>query len=490
MHVRGAVEEVYYDVSDSAFSHNTVFDFTPIGYHLANIVDVFEKTVDQTDEDGMESAEERHHRELIEAYYNQFSPLPDNGYAGVFKDKNVILIQVESLENMVIGQTIGGVEITPNLNKLVSSGGSSLYFPNIYDQTKAGNSSDCDLMINTSLLPTGDVFFRSYSDKKLPSLPVILRNEQYGTYYYNGSGPSSVWPYTEVYQNVFGYNTDKNDPNCNFHMIEALSPEDKIYRYSSDENTFRYALEDLLEKQEQHENFFSQIILCSSHTPFRYDNISAEENRNLIPAEYWLPIPEEEELAESKTFHYLNALHYVDAQIGIFLENAREEGLLEETVVLIYGDHLGLHKYAPNEAERIAEEYPDYAFVNDAYYNSVPLIIYDPSGKTAHQTFPIPGGQSDVMPTLLYLLGVDQGEYVFAMGKVLVNTDRVYTVTSNGTLIGEIPDETTERILKLSYKISDYLVTEEYLDVSEHARSMPHPASFSHPHRKPSKNDE
>jgi hypothetical protein len=144
----------------------------------------------------------------------------------------------------------------------------------------------------------------------------------------------------------------------------------------------------------------------------------------------------------------------------------------------------------PEQAERIAEEYPDYAFVNDAYYNSVPLIIYDPSGKTAHQTFPIPGGQSDIMPTLLYLLGVDQGEYVFAMGKVLVNTDRVYTVTSNGTLIGEIPDETTERILKLSYKISDYLVTEEYLDVSEHARSLPHPASFSHPHRKPSKNDE
>ena len=475
LHVLGAVEDVYYDLYDSAFAHNTVFYFTPIGYHLANIMNVVEKKVDEVlpdVESDVETAEERYQRELIEAYYKQFAPLADNDYAGIFKDKNVILIQVESLENMAIGQSVGGVEITPTLNKLVSAGSPSLYFPNVYDQTKAGNSSDCDLMINTSLLPTGDVFFRSYSDKKLPSLPAILRNQNYGTYYYNGSGPSSVWPYTDVYNNVFGYVTDENDPNCNFHMIEGLTPADKVYRYSSDENTFRYVLADLQNKKGLQENFFTQIVLCSSHMPFRYDNISAEENRNLIPQEYWLPVPEDERLAESKTFHYLNTLHYVDAQIGIFLENAEQAGLLEDTVVLIYGDHLGLHKYYPSEAESIAEDYPEYAFVNANHYNSIPLIIYDPSGKTEHQTFTIPAGQSDIMPTLLYLLGVDSGEYVFALGKVLVNTDRNYTVTSNGTLIGELPDEQTERILKLAYKISDYLVNSEYLDVSEHARGV------------------
>ena len=73
------------------------------------------------------------------------APIFETGGFGIFKDKNVILIQVESLENMAIGQSVGGVEITPTLNKLVSAGSPSLYFPNVYDQTKAGNSSDCDL---------------------------------------------------------------------------------------------------------------------------------------------------------------------------------------------------------------------------------------------------------------------------------------------------------------------------------------------------------
>jgi phosphoglycerol transferase MdoB-like AlkP superfamily enzyme len=221
-------------------------------------------------------------------------------------------------------------------------------------------------------------------------------------------------------------------------------------------------LEDLKQKQDAKSSFFSQVILCSRHMPFRYDNLAYEENRNLIPEEYWLPIPENKELANSKTFHYLNALHYVDAQIGIFLENAAAEGLLDNTIVLLYGDHLGLHKYYPNEAESIAEEYPEYAFVNQSTFNSLPLIIYDPSGTLKGKSFDLPGGQTDIMPTLLYLLGIDQREYPFAMGKNLLNTQRRYTVISNGTVIGTVQDEESVRNILLMYKISETLIKQDY----------------------------
>ena len=476
----GALSDAYYTVYQPSHTKNTVFYFTPIGYHIANIVDTVEKKVESTrtedpddpSEEREETPEERRQRELIEAFYKYNAPLADNEYAGIFKDKNVILIQVESLENGVIGQSVEGVEITPNLNKLISQSGSSLYFPHIYDQVKAGNSSDCDLMINTSLLPTGEVFFRNHNEKLLPSLPVLLRRKGYGTYYYNGSGPTSVWPYNTVYGNVFDYVTDPEDEDCNFHMIEALLPEEKVYRYSSDENTFNFVLEDLSKNKDKNESFFSQIILCSSHTPFRYDNLAKEENRNPIPAEYCLPTPSDRKLAASKTFHYFNGLHYVDAQIGIFLEKAEKEGLLEDTVVLIYGDHLGIHKYFPQDAESVAETYPDYAFINEGEYFSVPLIIHDPSGKTEGKTFDIPGGQSDIMPTLLYLLGAKQEEYAFAMGKVLVNTDKNYTLIANGTIIGDQPDEEVKEILEMMYKVSDYIVErDEFGDLVKDERA-------------------
>ena len=76
--------------------------------------------------------------------------LPNNEYFARSKGKNLIYIQVESLENFVIGQKINGKEITPNLNKLVQS---SLYFPNTFEQVNEGTSSDADLMVNTSMLP-------------------------------------------------------------------------------------------------------------------------------------------------------------------------------------------------------------------------------------------------------------------------------------------------------------------------------------------------
>ena len=462
LHALGAAEDAYYSVYDSAYSHNTVFYFTPIGYHIANIVDTVEKQVESAHPDDEEDDEDLRQKELIELFLSQKEQLPDNEYAGIFKDKNVILVQVESLENAVIGQSIGGVPITPTLNRLVGQSGSSLYFPNIYDQVRAGNSSDCDLMVNTSFLPTGDVFFRTYNQKLQPSLPLILRNRGYGTYYYNGSGSTSVWSYDTVYQNVFGYVTDENDADCNFHMIDAPSNKDKVYHYASDEYTFNYVLQDLEKQQGKEEHFFSQIILCSSHTPFRYDNLSNEENRNLIPKEYNLPVPTQKDLAESKTFHYLNALHYVDAQLGLFLEKAEKAGLLEDTVVLIYGDHLGIHKYAPNEAESIAWEYEEYAFLSGEDYHTVPLIIHDPSGNTKSETFTLPGGQSDIMPTLLYLLGVDKEEYPFAMGKVLVNTKRNYTLIANGTVIGTIPNEEAKKTALLMYKISDALIERDH----------------------------
>ncbi|MCX6723196.1 MAG: hypothetical protein NT094_04005 [Candidatus Staskawiczbacteria bacterium] len=51
-----------------------------------------------------------------------FTDISANKYFGVAKGKNVIIIQIESLENVVINKTIYNEEITPNLNKLAKEG--------------------------------------------------------------------------------------------------------------------------------------------------------------------------------------------------------------------------------------------------------------------------------------------------------------------------------------------------------------------------------
>jgi phosphoglycerol transferase MdoB-like AlkP superfamily enzyme len=127
-----------------AYEKNISLYFTAPGFHIIDIADA----IFGSDEKNELKEEDK---EQINAFYAwNDENLPDNEYAGIIKDKNVILIQMESIEAFVLGQSINGQEITPNLNRILEK---SISFTNIYEQTKSGNSSDCDFMMMTSLLP-------------------------------------------------------------------------------------------------------------------------------------------------------------------------------------------------------------------------------------------------------------------------------------------------------------------------------------------------
>ncbi|MDZ5001196.1 sulfatase-like hydrolase/transferase, partial [Clostridium perfringens] len=115
----------------------------------------------------------------IDEFFNQKENLPDNQYKGIFKDKNLLVIQVESLESFIIGKETNGQKITPVMDELIKTG---LYFPNVYEQVNEGTSSDSDLMINTSMFPLrrGSTFFR-YPSTNYNSLPLLLEEDGYET---------------------------------------------------------------------------------------------------------------------------------------------------------------------------------------------------------------------------------------------------------------------------------------------------------------------
>lgn len=432
----GLCADTFKQIYKPPFPQHKLMYFTPAGYHLADIF----STIDQSSKpkpDIPELPEDSDLSQILNFYKFNDEQLPDNEYAGKFRGKNLILIQVESLEMCVINESYMGMEITPNLNKLINAR-SSLYFPYIYDIVKSGNSCDCDLMVNTSLLPTSDIFFRTYSDRALFSMPEALRNIQYQTYYFNGCGKDSTWPYKEVYLNAFAYKDTAVDKNGNFWM---LSPADfqwengrgQIYRYTSDEATLKFTVDTLKERVKDGENFFSHTVLCTSHMPFYYGDMTKYPD---LPEDERVFRPEQAELKTSKIIAYLNEIHYVDKQIGNFLESAEEAGLLDNAVVAIYGDHAGIRKYYATETTSLGKTYEDLAFLNKTKYKVVPLIIYDHSGTDQPQTLTIKGGQVDIMPTLMYLLGMPKSDYRYAMGKVLVNTNRDYVLLPNGTVIG------------------------------------------------------
>ena len=402
---------------------NTVEYFSPIGYHIFDVYNVYKnsKPYKMTAEDEAK----------IKEYYDfKNENLPDNEFKGMFKGKNLIVIQVESLEDFVINKKVDGQEITPNINKLLNN---SIYLPNIFEQVNEGTSSDSDLMVNTSMLPLrqGSTFFRNPATT-YNSLPNILEKDGYSTIAIH-SDKGSFWNYA---QGLNGIGFDK------FVDYYSFDRDENIGLGLSDGSYFRQ-IEPMIKELKQ--PFYAFTVTLTSHGPFD------------LPKEY-RELKLSPELDENVLGGYFQSIHYTDAKIGMFIESLKKDGLLDNTVIAIEGDHTGPHKYYNSKIESLSN--PESWWLDNGNH-TVPLIIYNPSIKTPVKD-DVYGGQIDIMPTLLYLLGIDNNVYQnTALGRNLLNTKRSYAVLTDKTIKGELTDKEKE-IVGNVLDLSDKMIRADY----------------------------
>lgn len=399
----------------------TMSNLGPLGYHIYDSYMYYTnsklyKLSDQDKED------------IKEWYDKNKEDLPDNQYAGMLKGKNLLVIQTESLENFVINQKIQGQEITPNLNRLLNN---SLYFSNYHENVNNGVSSDSDLLTNTGVYPViyGSTFFRYPNNTYKNSLPNVLENMGYSTLAIHPD-KGSYWNWVPALSSI-GFN------EC----LDATSFESKnpIGLGLSDEELMSQVAP-ILEKKKQ--PFYTFMVTQTSHGPFdlpeQYRSLDLGNLDNNILGDYF------------------QSIHYTDAAIGKFLDELDKEGVLKNTMVVIYGDHTGVHKFYQDQLDTVKPA-EDWWQNNDM---RIPLIIYNPSiqGKS----FDVQGGQIDIMPTIEYLLGVDKKNYQNnALGKVLVNTNKNYTILQNLTMYGQYTAE-DENHAKQGIILSDKMVQSNY----------------------------
>ncbi|MGG7214580.1 LTA synthase family protein [Clostridium nigeriense] len=407
---------------------NTAMYFSPIGYHIFDIYNVYKdsKPYELTEE---ETAQ-------INEFFAQKEDLPDNEYAGMLEGKNLLVIQVESLESFIIGKEINGQKITPVLNNLINTG---LYFPNIYEQVNEGTSSDSDLMINTSMFPLrrGSTFFR-YPATTYNSLPNLLEEMNYETIAIHPD-KGSFWNYVNGLKGI-GFNK--------FVDYYSFNLDEKIGLGISDESYFKQVVPMIKELKEP---FYAFTVTLTSHGPFDLP----EEKRVLNL---------DDELDTSELGGYFESIKYTDTQIGTFLELLDKEGLLDNTVVVIEGDHTGVHKYYNSSIEKLSNKEDWYL---DNGNHTIPFIIWSKDMEES-KTFDTIGGQVDIMPTLLYLFGVDNDKYInTALGRNLLNTNKSFAVLTNLDVVGENLTDEEKELYKNIVELSDKMIRSDYLSTEE-----------------------
>ena len=408
-------------------------------------------------------------KEVTDYYEENKNMQSTNEYTGIFEGKNVIAIHAESLQNFAIGLEFEGKKVTPNLNKLIKE---SLYFNNFYAQVGVGTSSDSEFTYATSLLPANNgTVFVNYFDNKFITMQNLLNDRDYYVFSMHGN-VGDFWNRNTMHQNM-GY--DK------FYSKSSFVIDEEYGLGLSDESFFRQVVPMIKEIENNvGEPYYGTLITLTNHTPWedadKYSDFkttwTVKINGNNVTRDY----------LEGKTLgNYIKSMNYMDKAIGEFLENMDDEGLLENTVIVIYGDHDArisknnyeyMYNYDPVSDKMLEEDDAGYISFNEYDYElskKVPLIIWSKDlneGKVINT----PMGMIDVLPTLGNMLNV-YNKYALGSDVMGINDDENIVVFKDGSYI-------TSKIYysarnSEAYTISNGVISEDYIsNNSEYANKI------------------
>ncbi|MDR1135110.1 MAG: LTA synthase family protein [Clostridiales Family XIII bacterium] len=320
--------------------------------------------------------------ELIAA--DNYANEKDGELFGIAEGRNLIMIQVESLQNFVVGLRYNGKEVTPNLNRLI--GENTIYFDSIFHQVGGGNTSDAEFAVNNSICGTAKSYtYKLFCENKFRGLPILLKEKGYKTNVFHAHEDRMFWNRDDMYKTQ-GFER----------YYGGLIGRDGDYLMTqwmgwglADTEFFEQTISFM---QDVPSPSYSFVITLSNHHPFqpieefRFLDILSADQRTIVG-------------------NYLQSVAYTDYAIGQFLDALKDEGMYDDALIVIYGDHQGMpiDDRVASSMERLYGMDYDY----DVMMN-IPLLISLPEGEDIKSTVSATGGQIDFLPTIAYLMGFEE----------------------------------------------------------------------------------
>jgi len=329
---------------------------------------------------------------------NKYSKkLKDNNKTGIAKNKRIIMIQVESLNNSLIDKTIDGQEITPNINSFEKN---SNYFANHYFNVGAGGTSDVDFGVNTSLPAIADSSAMvMYAKDNFTGLAKELDKLNYQTSAFHANN-RGYWNRDTVFKS-FGYD--------NFYARDNYQRGVDINMGLADKSFFTQSITKM---KKEPTSSLDYLITLSSHYSFD------------IPQEHWSLSLNEKDYTKL-SFGYLESIHYADEAIGEFIAELKQNNMYDDSVIIIYGDHTA--KY---DAFTTDQGYIDPGTIAG---KRIPLFIKLP-GQTTTSKSMVATSELDIMPTILNLVGVKTDAPMFGRDVFENDSTFFYTTTYDSNL--------------------------------------------------------
>lgn len=352
---------------------------TIFGYHIYDIKDsinIQKETKYKKYDDMLKDYEE-----LKEFYKKRYGKEKYN-FKGILKDKNVIILQLESVQEFVINKEINGKQITPNLNQFLKE---NIEFNNMHMQSYS-TTADSEHSTITSLYPMENgMSFSKYYTNTYDDIFNIFNQANYYTSYMHGND-AKFWNRENIYGKM---NVD------DLALKDKFDDKEYINGFMSDEVLYTQAVEKM-EKYKQ--PFLSFIVSASSHTPFELEGLQDRSKVNIDVGKY----------KNSYFGNYLEAVNYADYAFGVLINDLKEKGLYENTAIIVFGDHNGLNMYNEEMIEFLENTNPDFKDI-DIKLNYTRVVCGMRIPEIGKLKIEKPVSKLDIKPTLAYLCGIEDG---------------------------------------------------------------------------------
>ena len=307
---------------------------------------------------------------------------------GAARGKNVIVVQVESLQDFAVDFQVGNQEVMPHLRRWIDD---SARFTTVTDQTNEGRTSDAELTTMASLLPLdhGAAAFR-YPGNRYVALPRVLADRGYRTLSAVAFEPG-FWN-RQVMHPAYGFQHTLFE--LDFRLTEQIG-------WGLNDRDFLQQMLPHLTKLQR--PFLAWLITLSLHHPF--EDFPAAHKVLKLGA------------LEGTSFgNYLHTMRFFDEALEEFKVALAKNGLLDDSVIVVFGDHDAGFARDESLTTRLGIRPDD---TDWALTDRVPLFIRAPGLRGVRA---MPAGQTDVAPTLLALVGVDAARLPY-VGRNLLGTD-------------------------------------------------------------------
>ena len=274
-----------------------ISEATIYGYHIADII----KSINYKNEAVYKNYDTmiENYNQLKKEYNEQYGQIQYD-FKGILENKNIIVLQLESVQEFVVNKTINGREITPNLNKFLKE---NIEFKNMHMQSYS-STADSEYTFITSTYPMENgmsyskYFLNTYDDV----FKIFKANGYYTSYMHGNVG--TFWNRENVYSRI---DIDKISFIDDFEDQSEL-----ISEYLSDELLYKQGVQKIKAQQTP---FITFIVTASSHTAFDLPGIQNKEQKVTIDVGKY---------KDTYFGNYLEAVNYADYAFGILIDELKK----------------------------------------------------------------------------------------------------------------------------------------------------------------------